>query len=306
MRSPQRRLKQLNRSRLFAGLTTEMPDEHIHERGDLMADSEYVIAQISDIHCGDSRFDPALMESMVEEVNALAPDLVAIAGDLTKRGYPEQFEEAHEWVSRMTCPNKVVVPGNHDSRNVGFIHFDEQFGNRYSSNVFPISGGGKAHVVGVDTSKPDLNQGELGRNRHMWLYNELSGNDTDLKVVVMHHHLIGVPGTGRERNILWDAGDILEILSECQVDLVLCGHKHVPYVWKVNGITLSTSGTASTHRTRGRTPPSFSIVRIRPERIEITLRNTGHPAGRSFETHRRSKDPNGAMQHRRGMRTETE
>ena len=44
-----------------------------------------------------------------------------------------------------------------------------------------------------------------------------------LRVFVLHHHLLPVPGTGRERNIVYDAGDAIECLQRAQVDLVLCG-----------------------------------------------------------------------------------
>ena len=45
---------------------------------------------------------------------------------------------------------------------------------------------------------------------------------------MLHHHLLPVPGTGRERNIVYDAGDAIECLQRAGVDLVLSGHKHVP------------------------------------------------------------------------------
>lgn len=51
--------------------------------------------QISDIHAGHGgMFRPDLMERVVEETNEQAPDLVAVAGDLTGAGYREQFEMA--------------------------------------------------------------------------------------------------------------------------------------------------------------------------------------------------------------------
>lgn len=250
-----------------------------------MANDEFVIAQMSDLHFGDSRFDPGLMQEVVDEVNELGPDLLVVAGDLTERGYREQFEEAAEWLARISCTNRLVIPGNHDARNVGYIHFSEVFGPRYSSDLQRLAGQ-SVLLIGVDTSKPDLNQGELGRFRHLWLYDRCS-EPADFKILVLHHHLVSVPGTGRERNILWDAGDILEILHETGVDLVLCGHKHVPYVWEMEGMTMSVSGTACTRRTRGKTPPSFSVVRVGPEEIVTTMRNTGLPTGRTTTVARR-------------------
>lgn len=247
---------------------------------------EFVLAQASDLHFGDKRCDTELAYAIQAEINELQPDLVVIAGDLTEAGYREQFEEAAVWFAGFTCPNRVVIPGNHDVRNVGYLHYAEFFGAPYSSQLLHV-GGQSVRVVGVDTAKPDLNQGELGRGKHLWLYDEFT-SEADLKILALHHHLVSVPGTGRERNILWDAGDILEILSETGVDLVLCGHKHVPYAWEVNGMAISTSGTACTRRTRGRTPPSFSIVRVTPEETVISMRNSGLPTGRTASIPRRS------------------
>lgn len=266
-----------------------------------MSDEQLVIVQLSDIHCGDPRFDAILMESLIGEVEALRPDLVVVPGDLTADGFAEQFQAAHEWIARLACDHKIVVPGNHDARNVGLMHFDSMFSRLYESTIMPMRyGGGSALFLGSDTSKPDLNQGEFGQERLRWLGDKMRRATQELKVLIVHHHLVSVPGTGRERNILWDAGDLLEVLSESGADLVLCGHRHVPYVWQVNGIIVAMSGTACTHRTRGRTPPSFNIVRVRPDSIEVTMRNTGSSSQRSIVLPRRRPEDRGPRMARRG------
>jgi len=241
-----------------------------------MTGEQFVIAQFSDIHCGDGRFDTGLMEALIDEIEDLEPDVVVVPGDLTADGFAEQFQAAHDWIAKLTCPDKIVVPGNHDARNVGLIHFGALFPRVGGKTVLPLRGvDGSVLLLGSDTSKPDLNQGEFGRERLDRLTADVLSSREDIKVLVIHHHLVSVPGTGRERNILWDAGDLLEVLSECRVDIVLSGHRHVPYVWHVNGIVVAMSGTACTRRTRGRTPPSFNIVRVMPDHIEVTMRNTG-------------------------------
>jgi hypothetical protein len=72
-----------------------------------------------------------------------------------------------------------------------------------------------------------------------------------------------------------DAGDVLSLLRQCRVDLVLAGHRHVPYVWPIGGMLLVHSGTASTRRTRGFPHPAYNLVRIEDERIAIELRIPG-------------------------------
>jgi len=78
-------------------------------------------------------------------------------------------------------------------------------------------------------------------------------------------------GTGRERNQVLDAGDVLSLLRRCGVDIVLSGHRHVPYVWPIAGMLLIHSGTVSTLRTRGFPDPAYNLVRIEGGRIAVEL-----------------------------------
>lgn len=50
-----------------------------------------------------------------------------------------------------------------------------------------------------------------------------------------------------------DAGDVLSLLRQLAVDVVLAGHRHVPYVWPVAGMLLVHSGTVATLRRRQQT-----------------------------------------------------
>ena len=84
-----------------------------------------------------------------------------------------------------------------------------------------------------------------------------------------------IPGTGRERNQVLDAGDVLSLLRQAEVDLVLSGHRHVPYVWPVAGMFLVHSGTVSTLRTRGFPEPAYNLIRIEADRISVELHVPG-------------------------------
>jgi 3',5'-cyclic AMP phosphodiesterase CpdA len=57
-----------------------------------------------------------------------------------------------------------------------------------------------------------LDDGHIGRSTYNFVKKELE--EFPLKMVILHHHLVPVPGTGRERNIPMDAGDFLRLLSE--------------------------------------------------------------------------------------------
>ncbi|HEX2032007.1 MAG TPA: metallophosphoesterase [Actinomycetota bacterium] len=234
------------------------------------------IAHLSDLHCGDPSFEPALMRRAVERINALRPDVTVIAGDLTAAGYEWEYEEAAKWIADIESP-KVVIPGNHDSRNVGYIHFRRYFGDRFQKFRQPIEPARGERilatgvtVVAVDSSEPDLNDGQVGREHYRWI-GEQFDQPNDIKIFALHHHLVSIPGTGRERNIITDAGDVLAVLTRTGIDLIVSGHKHVPYFWGLNGILVANSGTVSTRRVRGLTRPSWNEIQIDASTIKVYL-----------------------------------
>jgi len=222
-----------------------------------------LIAHISDLHIGSSYFVPNLLQRTIVEINELQPDAVIITGDLTDEGYPQQFNLLNSYLSPLKCENKCIIPGNHDSRNVGYLHFEEMFGQRH--NVLKIPG---VTIVGADSSEPDLDSGRIGREWYDWLRNAFNKTD-DFKILALHHHLLPVPNTGRERNIAYDAGDVLEVLIETNTNLVLTGHKHVPYAWKLENLIVASAGTASTLRLRGKTKPCYNIIAIEQDKVQI-------------------------------------
>jgi 3',5'-cyclic AMP phosphodiesterase CpdA len=238
------------------------------------------IAQFSDIHCGHPTFDGELLDHALEEIIDLEPQLVVVAGDLTSEGYAPQFREAKKYLDRLNDLEVLVIPGNHDLMNVGFLHFRDAFGksDRMVRIPFVPPDGGNpqryATVVSINSSKPDLADGEVGHLRYDWIRRSFEWPE-DYRVFVLHHHLVSVPGTGRERNIVWDAGDVLALLTELEVDLVLCGHKHVPNVWQFGEMLLISSGTASSHRVRGYTRPSYNVIDVDDERVRIVQKYPG-------------------------------
>jgi len=234
------------------------------------------MAHLSDIHCGDGSFSESAMRTMIAAINEMGPDVVVVAGDLTAAGYDWEFEEAAGWLDKLEPPT-VVIPGNHDSKNVGYIHFKRYFGDRFSRYRQPFEAERAERlaatgftIVGADSSEPDLNDGQIGRERYTWIQDQFDEPD-DIKIFALHHHLVSVPGTGRERNIITDAGDVLAVLSKIDVDVILSGHKHVPFFWGLNGMLLANSGTATTRRVRGLTPPSWNEFQIDASTIKVYL-----------------------------------
>jgi 3',5'-cyclic AMP phosphodiesterase CpdA len=220
------------------------------------------IAHISDPHVGSPYFVPNLMNRVITELNELAPDVVVCSGDLTNEGYRQEFKSWVAYVDRIESPI-LTVPGNHDSRNVGYLHFEDLIGPRmWSKDV------GGVRIVGVDSSEPDLNEGKVGRVHYDWIKREFAGA-ADLKVFVLHHHLLPIPGTGRERSTVMDAGDLLEVLTNAEVNVVLSGHKHVPYVWRLENMYVANAGTVSSLRVRGYTKPCYNVLEFDGGEVKI-------------------------------------
>ena len=225
--------------------------------------ASFTIAQISDLHCGSPHFVPSLLERAIVEINALEPDVVVVSGDLTGDGFRQEYESARAFLDTVECERMMVIPGNHDSRNVGYVHFEELFGDRASElHVDGVS------IVALDSTEPDLDHGTVGRGRYEWI-GERFAQPAYLRVFVLHHHLLPVPGTGRERNVVHDAGDTLECLQGADVHLVLSGHKHVPYAWCLEDLFVVNAGTVSTTRLRGKTRPCYNVIEAGPERVSV-------------------------------------
>src|SRR6266516_2802508 len=177
------------------------------------------------------------MNRVIAELNELQPDVVVVSGDLTTEGFRPEYKAWLAYADRIEAP-LLTVPGNHDSRNVGYLHFE------------------------------DLNEGQVGRVHYDWITDQFAG-PAALKVFVLHHHLMPIPGTGRERSIVMDAGDLLEVLVHAGVHVVLSGHKHVPYVWRLEDLYIANAGTVSSLRLRGYGKPCYNVLDFDGDEVSI-------------------------------------
>ncbi len=229
------------------------------------------IAHLSDLHCGEAQFEPSLLERAIGEINELSPDIVVCSGDLTAFGFKHEYQLARTYLDKIQCESLVVIPGNHDARNVGYVHFEDLFGER--NRVLRKDG---VTIVAVDSTEPDLDHGQIGRGRYAWIESEFAAEPADLKVFVLHHHLLPVPGTGRERNVVYDAGDLIECLLRSGVHLVLSGHKHVPYAWRLEDLFVVNTGTVSTLRLRGHSRPCYNVIEVNGSHVDVWLHHPFH------------------------------
>lgn len=235
------------------------------------------------------------MEDTIAGINDLEPDVVVVAGDLTANAYDDEFEEAARWLDQIEGP-KLTVMGNHDAKNVGHVLFERHFGTRYPVVHIPFDDERSARIeatgvtlVGVDSTEPDVTEGRVGSDRFGWMAEQFA-RESDINVFVLHHHLVPLPGTGRERNTAIDAGDVLALLTRLDVDIVLAGHKHTPWFWSLNGVLFSNSATASTGRLRGLTPASWHELRVDAAMIKVFTHYPGEGRDLSLIVDRTNRD----------------
>ena len=231
------------------------------------------VIQISDVHFGDSTFSDGLKSNLLAQLEDDNPDLLIFAGDLTASGYAHEYEQALEFVDELKSITKThIIPGNHDARNVGLVHFENMISERKFVHTDKSS---NFTIIGLDSSEADVSHGQIGYDQLDWLKSELAKIPEDrAKVVTFHHHIIPIPQTGRERNILLDSGDLMHVLTENGVDFVLNGHKHVPNVWMLNNMVVLNSGTPTTKRLRGNICSSYNELQINDGEVFVNLVKT--------------------------------
>jgi predicted phosphodiesterase len=93
----------------------------------------------------------------------------------------------------------------------------------------------------------------------------------------MHHHLVAIPDTGYTNLVgVLDAGDMLRACLESGVDLVVCGHKHRPWMWNLGRLQIAYAGTACSWRYRGIFQDTYNIIDIdKNGEIKLELKIVG-------------------------------
>lgn len=239
------------------------------------------IAHISDTHItSESAYKGYAYDLIVSEINRGNFDFVIHTGDVTNQGLREEYERAAYELKKIQKP-LVVIPGNHDVRNVGYELFQKFIGPL--NGVFEFENG---VVIWVDSTIPDLSDGRVGGYKFKWLKAKLEEySKREFKIIAAHHHIVPLPDTGRERNVLFNAGDVLDLMLRHEVSLYTCGHKHVPNVYRVEDMVVDNAGCTSCRKTRKGDVNSYNIITLHDDgRIEVTIKRvTGERAKKEHE-----------------------
>ena len=171
------------------------------------------IVQLSDLHLGPL-LDRRFAASLAERVNALAPDLVVVTGDLVDGGVRRVGAEVEPLGALRARHGVWFVTGNHDfySGADDWVARMETLGWRALRNqrVVIEAAGGRFELAGVDDHHGALIEPGGGED----LARALDGRDPALPLVLLAHD----PATFRRA-------------ARAGVDLQLSGHTHGGQIW---------------------------------------------------------------------------
>jgi predicted MPP superfamily phosphohydrolase len=171
------------------------------------------IAQVSDLHIG-SLLGAHFAAHVVEQVNALDPDLVAVTGDLVDGGVRQLAGEVAPLALLRARHGVFFVTGNHDyySGADPWLERVRELGMRVLRNERVTIGAGEASfdLAGVDDHRANLFGGDHGED----LARALAGRDPRRAVVLLAHD----PTTFKKA-------------ADLGVDLQISGHTHGGQMW---------------------------------------------------------------------------
>jgi 3',5'-cyclic AMP phosphodiesterase CpdA len=185
------------------------------------------VLHLSDLHVGTAEA-PEVERSLASLIERTAPELVIASGDLTHRGRPEQHVAAAEFL-RSLGPPVLAIPGNHDIPYTFPARFTRTFAEfeRQWETTEPVFSSERVHVVGLNSVRAWRHQsGGIRESQLRHARDRLAeAPDGALRVVTLHHHLIGAPWRSRKKPVS-RRSHVLAGLVDAGAELILAGHIH--------------------------------------------------------------------------------
>jgi 3',5'-cyclic AMP phosphodiesterase CpdA len=179
-----------------------------------------------------------VLDALVSDLQAQAPDQIAVTGDLVNLALDAEFAPSRAWLESVGAADRVtVIPGNHDTYVRATRHrFAEAWGVYLRSDETSDGGGsfpllrrrGPLALISASSAVPTpplMATGWLGRSQLAALEKMLAGLAAEpaFRVLLIHHPLRSDSRTKR----LTDSPALLALLQRHGVELVLHGHDHV-------------------------------------------------------------------------------
>jgi 3',5'-cyclic AMP phosphodiesterase CpdA len=185
------------------------------------------VLHVSDLHVGAGD-DAAVEDSLAALIGHTRAELLIASGDLTHRGRPAQHDRAASLLRGLGVP-VLAVPGNHDIPYTvpgRFVAAWKEF-ERVWETTEPVHATPTLHVVGVNSVRPWRHQsGGVGDAQLGRIAERLrSGAPGALRIVALHHQLVGAPWRTRKRPLARRT-HVLSRLVDSGAELILGGHIH--------------------------------------------------------------------------------
>lgn len=238
------------------------------------------IVHLSDLHFG--RLDERVIPPLLAAIDKLAPDLVAISGDLTQRARRRQFAQARAFLESVRFP-RLVVPGNHD---VPLYDIARRFFTplaRYhhyiAADPEPSRIDDEIVVLGLNSARSlTFGGGRLNDRQIERAVDRLRGVAPSLIKIIVTHHPFDLPDDYAPEHLVGRAREAMGKLATVGADLFLAGHLHVSHIghtaerFKIAGhnALVVQAGTISTRR-RGEVN-AFNVLRLERPYITVTAR----------------------------------
>ena len=185
------------------------------------------ILHLSDLHTG-TREDPEIEQAVAALVTRTAPELIVASGDLTHRGRAAEHERAARFLRGLGVP-LVVIPGNHDIPYTFPARFTSTWRlfERHWETTEPVYRSPTLHVVGLNSVRAWRHQSGGIRDQQLSRARErlAAAPEGALRVVALHHHLVGAPWRSRKKPVSRRA-HVLGALVDSGAELILAGHIH--------------------------------------------------------------------------------
>jgi Icc-related predicted phosphoesterase len=240
------------------------------------------IAAVGDIHLGRAAYGPPI-QTLFAAVAERA-DVLALCGDLTDRGDPEEGRQLGRALASAGVPI-VAVLGNHDHESGKVPELSRILGD---AGVQVLDGGDAVEVHGVGFAGVKGFAGGFGRralgpwgeetiklfvreavDEALKLETSLSKLRTERRVALLHYSPIAgtVEGEPREIYAYLGSSRLEEPLIRYPVDVVFHGHAHHGALegTTVGGVTVYNVSLALLHRSFPHAPP-FRVVELRTGR----------------------------------------
>jgi 3',5'-cyclic AMP phosphodiesterase CpdA len=185
------------------------------------------LVHISDLHAGRAE-ETQVERGLAPLIERVDPHLIVVTGDLAHRGRPVEHERAAAFLRALGRP-LLVIPGNHDIPYTFPARFTRPFREfeRHWETAEPVFRSEELVVVGLNSVRPWRHQSGGIRSGQVRRAAELLAEAPvgALRVVALHHHLIGAPWRSRKKPVA-RRSEVLAGLVDAGAELILAGHIH--------------------------------------------------------------------------------